>query len=57
MQSLQLKSPVAGKLMEPVLLENGLEVFHCIDMGGHYIPAQAYLQWLKQQPAHLPHLS
>lgn len=51
-----LKSPVTGKPMEPVFLESGLEAYHCEQSGGHYIPSQAYLQWLQQQPARLPHL-
>ncbi len=42
--------------MQPVVLENGLEAFHCERSGGHYITSQAYLQWLQQQPARLPHL-
>lgn len=42
--------------MEPVPLECGLEAFRCAESGGHYIPSQAYLQWLQQQPARLPHL-
>lgn len=42
--------------MEAVYLESGLEAYRCVDSGGHYIPSQAYLQWLQQQPARLPHL-
>ncbi len=56
MQSPLLKSPVSGKPMTPVLLETGLAAHHCEDTGGHYITSQAYLTWLQQQPARLPHL-
>lgn len=56
MPKLILKSPIAGKAMEQVYLENGLEAYHCVDSGGHYIPSQAYLLWLQQQPARQPHL-
>src|SRR6478609_3735161 len=56
MQNPNLKSPVSGKPMEPVSLESGLQAYRCADSGGHYITSQAYLQWLQQQPARLPHL-
>lgn len=51
-----LKSPVSGKFMEPVVLESGLAAYRCAKSGGHYITSQAYLEWLQQQPARLPHL-
>ena len=51
-----LKSPVTGKPMSPVALDEGLEAFHCTDSGGHYIPAACYMKWLEKQPARLPHL-
>ena len=56
MQHSVLKSPISGKPMEAVLLESGLEAYRCVDSGGHYIPSQAYLRWIQQQPARLPHL-
>ena len=56
MQNPVLKSPVSGKSMEPVLLESGLEAYRCSESGGHYLPLQAYLRWIQQQPARLPHL-
>jgi hypothetical protein len=56
MPDLKLKSPVSGKLMEPISLESGLEAYRCVQTGGHYIPSQAYLQWVQQQPARQPHL-
>jgi hypothetical protein len=51
-----LKSPITGKAMSPVALDEGLEAFHCMDSGGHYIPAASYMKWLEKQPARLPHL-
>lgn len=51
-----LRSPVSGKFMESVVLESGLSAYRCGKSGGHYITSQAYLQWLQQQPARLPHL-
>jgi hypothetical protein len=51
-----LKSPVTGKPMSRVTLEQGLEAFHCADSGGHYIPTACYMKWLEKQPARLPHL-
>ncbi len=56
MQFPALNSPISGKPMEQISLESGLEAYRCMDSGGHYIPSQAYLQWLQQQPARLPHL-
>jgi hypothetical protein len=56
MMPLKLLSPISGKPMEQVALECGLEAHRCVDSGGHYIQAQAYLIWLQQQPARLPHL-
>ena len=56
MPNLNLKSPVSGKSMEQVSLENGLDAYHCVDSGGYYIPSRSYLFWLQQQPARLPHL-
>lgn len=56
MANLKFKSPVSGKLMEPVSLESGLQAFRCPQTGGHYITSGDYMQWLQQQPARLPHL-
>lgn len=56
MQNLKLNSPVTGKPMTPVALEEGLEAYQCLDSGGHYIPAICYMKWLEKQPARLPHL-
>lgn len=51
-----LKSPITGKPMPLVMLDEGLAAYHCADTGGHYIPAACYMQWLERQPARLPHL-
>ncbi|MEO7098647.1 MAG: hypothetical protein ABI162_04755 [Luteolibacter sp.] len=51
-----LNSPVSGKPMEQITLESGLNAWRCEKTGGHYIPSGAYLQWVQQQPARLPHL-
>jgi Zn-finger nucleic acid-binding protein len=51
-----LNSPVTGKPMSKVALDQGLEAFHCPDSGGHYIPAASYMKWLEKQPARLPQL-
>lgn len=51
-----LKSPITGKPMSKVALDQGLEAFHCPDSGGHYIPAVCYMKWLEKQPSRLPQL-
>lgn len=51
-----LKSPITGKPMSKVALDQGLEAFHCPDSGGHYIPAVSYMKWLEKQPSRLPQL-
>jgi hypothetical protein len=49
-----LKSPVTGNPMSHVILDDGLDAWHCVDSGGHYIPAVCYMRWLEKQPARLP---
>lgn len=56
MHSQKLNSPVTGKPLSPVTLEEGLQAYQCLDSGGYYIPAVCYMQWLEKQPARLPHL-
>lgn len=51
-----LNSPITGKPMSRITLEQGLEAYQCTETGGHYITAACYMQWLEKQPAHLPHL-
>ena len=57
MHTLKPNSPVTGKTMTLVTLEEGLQAFQCHDSGGHYIPAISYMKWLEKQPARLPHLA
>lgn len=56
MPSKILKSPINGTVMEAVILNDGLSAFRCKTSGGHYIPAQCYMEWLERQPARLPHI-
>ncbi len=51
-----IKSPITGKPMSKVALDQGLEVFHCPDSGGQYISSASYMKWLAKQPARLPQL-
>jgi len=45
-----LKSPITGKPMTLVTLDQGLMAHQCMDSGGHYIPAACYMRWLQSQP-------
>jgi hypothetical protein len=49
-----LKSPITGKPMSLITLDQGLMAHQCADSGGHYIPAACYMRWLQSQPARLP---
>lgn len=51
---MHLLSPINGKPMEAVTLDDGLNAYRCKTTGGHYIPAANYMKWLAQQPARLP---
>ena len=51
-----LKSPITGKPMTLVTLDQGLMAHQCADSGGHYIPAACYMRWLQSQPARLPQI-
>jgi len=48
-----LKSPITGKLMSLITLDQGLMAHQCADSGGHYITAACYMRWLQSQPARL----
>jgi len=49
-----LKSPITGKPMVLITLDQGLMAHQCADSGGHYITAACYMRWLQSQPARLP---
>ncbi len=56
MSESHLNSPVDGNPMQSVTLAGGLEAWRCAASGGHFISSNAYLKWLGDQPARLPHL-